>query len=244
MRKLSKTFMMMIMLLCMFSYMGVVSAQASKLADVEKNSISAVSNLLTGKELSSADKAKITALKDKYSLYYQYQVIDADTYSKYKAGDDSAEDAIVKMISDPASKEDLTSENGWSAIEGEQISYSDLEYDVENPTGYIVIVMAAANDGTIYSYKNVYQATSATTLATYSSVAKSAEINDDVEKEDTIEKEDTTTEEADTEDDVEDTEEVEKSEKNPETGISDFAIYLVPLALIAGSTLYLKRRNA
>ena len=36
----------------------------------------------------------------------------------------------------------------------------------------------------------------------------------------------------------------EKSEENPETGISDYAIYMVPLSLVLGTTLYLKRRNA
>ena len=33
-----------------------------------------------------------------------------------------------------------------------------------------------------------------------------------------------------------------KTTKNPETGISDYAIYLVPVCLILGSTLLLKRR--
>ena len=245
MKKLGKTFLTMITLVCMFSYMGVVKAETSKLSSVENGSIAAVSNLLTGKELSNSDKDTITALEGKYKLYFQYKSIDADTYNKYKSGDSSAGTTIANLISDPQSVEELSSADGpWNAVEGTQISYSDLEYDAQNPTGYVVALMAT-KDSNIYTYKNVYQATSATTLATYASVAKTTEVTDE-----TVEKNEATEEEADVggeEEDTEestDSEEVEKSETNPKTGISDVAIYLAPAAIILGSTLYLRRRNA
>ena len=246
MRKLGKSFLMIVMLLCMFSYMGVVKADTAKLSSVEKNSISAVSNLLTGKQLSTADKEKIDALSSKYNLYYQYQIIDSDVYSKYKSGDDAAGVTIANLITDPDSEDDMkNAENGWSQVVDGKVTYSDLEYDAQNPKGYVVALMSVlkSDANKIYTYKSVYQATSATTLATYESVSKAEDIQDqEVTKEQTVEE----PEESDDSDSVDETdsEEVEKSEENPETGISDYAIYMVPLSLVLGTTLYLKRRNA
>ena len=245
MKNFCKTFLMMIIMICVFGYIGVANAATDKLSSVEdSNTITAASNLLTGKDLSTADKSTITTLEGKYTLYYKYAKISSDVYDKYKSGDSSASTTIAGLIKDPADADEL--ENDWNKVSGTQILYNDPDfvYDAENPTGYVIALMALSSDNKIYTYKNVYQLTSATTFATYASIAKGAEVKDEeVQKEETVEKTDEE-EDVDTEEEPEAEEAVEKSTENPETGISDVAIYLVPLAITLGSALYLRRRNA
>lgn len=245
MKKLGKSFLMILMLLCMFSYMGVVkAADALKLKDVESDSITAVENLLTGEALSTDDLSKITALQQKYDLYYSYAKIDADLFSKYKSGDDSVSSTIAGKIPAPTKESEITGDTTtWKVLSGTQISYSDpaLEYNSENPVGYIVALEAVEktpSSGTekkVYDYRNIYQSASTTTLVRYNA---SDNNNEDTPKENPSEeeqpKEDSDqSEESDTE---------EKAESNPETGISDMAIYLVPLSIGVGSVLLFKRR--
>lgn len=247
MRSLSKSFIIII-IMCMFSFISGVNAETGKLSSVESDSVSAVVKLLGGSTLSGDDATKITSLMNKYTLYTKYEVIDDTLYNTYKSDTSNTEagNSIANLIQDPASKSDLDDEsNGWSMIESAGLSYSELEKD----KGYLVALMAVSkSDATkIYKYKTVYQATTDSTLTPYSEVAKSNAEEDDatkkIEKENTAanteESTDEETSEATAEEDVE---KEEKSETNPETGISDYAIYIVPLSLVLGSTLMIKRR--
>lgn len=247
MRSLSKSFVIIVMIMCMFSYMTGVSAATTKLSTVEKDSIKAVIKLLGGSTLSEDNATSITSLLDKYTLYTKYEKIDDTLYSKYKSNtnDETVGKSIADLISDPNKKEDLdNAENGWRKIESAQVEYTDLEKD----SGYLVALMAVSksDETKIYSYKTVYQATSDTTLSTYSDIANN-NVDPDATVEDKSTNEDNSSNETTTDDSEEPTDETveekeEKSDTNPETGISDYAIYLVPLSIIAGSTLMIRRR--
>lgn len=242
MKKFGKSFLMIVVLLCMFSYMGVVNAES--LQSKEAASMNAVYNLLTGKALSDADKETITKLKLTYpNLYYNKVEIPSDVYTKYKNQDSTASKTISDLIEIPSSDQ-LTEDNGWTSIPGTQVSYSNLKYDSSNPTGYLVALAAVTSDNVVYGSKNVFQATSATTLATYSSIANTGDSGDEteVEKQEAEEEEEPEVDKEEAEE--EDVDKEEQAESNPETGISDYAVYLVPLALVAGSALYLRRRVA
>lgn len=249
MRSLSKSFGIILIVICMFSYMMVASAATGKLKDVEKNSISAVIQLLSGSSLAGDSATTITNLMDKYTLYTKYEKINDELYSKYKADTSNSEvgNSIANLITDPASKSDLdNADNGWSLVESTQITYSDLEKD----KGYLIALMAVSksDESKIYSYKTVYQATTSSTLSTYSDIANNNVGSDaDVEKsaaDKDVNKEETDDSEAEDKDDSDtvekDTE--EKADTNPETGINDYAIYLVPLSIIAGSTLMIRKK--
>ena len=258
MKSIGKSLFLILILVCIFGYVGTASAAEQLSSKEDKTVMDAIYNLLSGKALSEDDKSTISTLQEKYKLYYQYKQIDSATYEKYKA--DSADSQTVKTIIDliPTPGCDALSnaasesrEGNWAVIEGTQVSYSNLKYDSSNPAGYLIMLVAdsstdgtACSSSTLYYSKNVYQATSATTLATYKSIASVGDTGDEneVEKQETDEEEDVDKDTEATEEESEDAE--EKAESNPETGISDYAIYLVPLALVAGSALYLRRRVA
>lgn len=258
MRSLVKSLFMVLILVCIFGYVGTADAAEPLSSKEDKTVMDAIYNLLSGKALSEDDKSTISTLQEKYKLYYQYKQIDSDTYNKYKTDstDSQTVNTITDLIQTPgcdslSSAVSESEEGKWAVIEGTQVSYSNLKYDSSNPAGYLIMLIAdASTDGsscsssTLYYSKNVYQATSATTLATYKSIASVGDTGDEneVEKQETDEEEEEDVEkdtEAEEEGDTE-----EKAETNPETGISDYAVYLVPLALVAGSALYLRRRVA
>ena len=239
MRSLSKSFGILIIVMCMFGYITCVNA-VDKLSSVESDSVSAVVKLLGGSTLAGDDATKITNLMNKYSLYYTYKEIDDTLYSNYKNDTSNTQygDAIGNTITDPKSAAELNNENsGWFKLESTEITYSNLTKD----KGYIVALMAVSktDDTKMYRYKTVYQATTDSTLSPYSEVANNGAQSDE---ENTNENESNNEDEnAEENENTEETE--EKADTNPETGISDYAIYIVPLALIAGSTLMI-RRNA
>lgn len=236
MKRIGKYFLMGVMLICMFSYMGVVNAATIKALDTNKDSVKV---LLTGKELSASDATNIESLLGTYSMFYKYEKIDDSVYNSYKSGDSSASSTINKLISDPQSSDELTEDNGWTKISSTQVTYEDLEAEA----GYIVCLFAysGSDTSTLLYYKNVYQATTSSELALTSSIIASSEEGDEVVKKKTVEKEpadeEETTDESEESSDLE-----EKSESNPETGISDVAMIIVPASLIAGTTLMIRRR--
>ena len=247
MRKLGKSLLLIVMLLCMFSYMGVANAigKDAKFLTAEASAQSAIESLLSGQPLSETDKSVLIPLTEKYELYTKPQELTADEYAKFKQGQSADMEQKLYGIINPIDETKFSqlSQSGWSAITNPpQVQYSDLSYDAANPTGYLVVLVAKnKTDSKLYYYGAVYQATSATTLATYASVANGATNTDEVNKD--VDKEETPAEEADVDKD-EAVEKEEKAESNPKTGISDMAIYLVPLSLVAGSALMLKRRHA
>lgn len=244
MKRSIKTLLIVLMLICTFSYMGVVKAASSDFLVKESSADvrTAVISLLEGKELTSSDKEVLSNFKDTYTFYYKITEIDSSKYDEFNSNDSSVSQAAAKEIANsiavPKSTNDLSD---WNTVDFNnlKITYDDLNWSSESTSPYLVALTAVeTSTGSFYNYRGIYESASPSTLVAIS--AKQQENTDqpesDTEDSDDVEK---------TEDDTEDTEDSEeKSESNPETGVSDYAIYLVPLSLIAGSTLMLKRRNA
>ena len=249
MRKLGKSLLMILMLLCMFSYMGVANAlEASKLTTVESSAQTAIEDLLSGKTISgTSSETTIQTLLSKYTMAYKIEKIDSTVYDQYKAntsGNSASTIANLVNLSEYSDFNNLTtiSEKAkkFALIDPAQpqVSHSDLELNA----GYLVVLVAqSTSDQKLYEYRGVYQATTATTLATYNSISKGTGTTDEVDDGNTVDKDATVEKDENVE---KETEEEEKAESNPETGISDFAMYIVPFSLVAGSALMIKRRHA
>lgn len=220
-----KIFNLLLVTVMTFGFIGVVNAEESWSSITDDTSF--LEALLNGESLEGNTAA--TTFFSKYDVYYQYQKIDDATYANYITdirGETStgAEQSINALIPAPSSAGDLGS---WVKIDTPQISYADVEYTEGQKTGYIVAVAAVPKDDTskVYVYRLVTEVTGS------SKMESSYEINCD-EDVDVVTDENTVT----------DTETV--TEENPNTGISDYAIYLVPLALVGGVVLMMRKSFA
>lgn len=215
---MKKVFNLLVVFICCFGFIGVVDAeeQWSSLSD----DTAFINDLIIGTDVSGLDSAK--AFFEKYDVYYtSIKIEDNSVYQDYlkyiiNGESNNSEATINGLVPTVTSVGDL---GAWTKTAASKFTFVDLEQG----KGYVVGVAAVLkSDNTkIYVNRDVYEAVSATTLNRayelhYSDFQTSTTNN---------------------------TEEV-NTENNPDTGISDIAVYLVPVCLLLGSVLMFKRNYA
>ena len=227
---MKKVISFMIMVLAGFGFCTVVNAEETSL-----NSIASVTS-----EIGGSDKEIIqTDSSNKYKFYYKYVTIDNDTFNsyvgvKYKLDntDESSEEYVntesqleeyenvFKSLIPEVTASDLES---WTLASDNEITLSNLIYESDKHNGY-VLAIAAVKDGDtskVYIDRLVLESTSSTTLGqvSYTSSDEQAyDSNEDETSSDAV-----------------------STSNNPNTGISDYAIYIVPVCIILGSVILLRK---
>ena len=128
--------------------------------------------------------------------------------------------ALIPAVNAPS---DITAEgSGWTAANGKVISLSNLVYNQGQHSGYLLAV-AGIKDGdtaNVYMIRMPLEATSATTLGVISYL----------ESDRNAYQTDTNTDSG--------------TDQNPNTGLEDCLYYVVPVSIVLGSILILKRSYA
>lgn len=228
MKKVISVFMTFLMGFC---FIANVNAE-----EVDLSSIASITSDIGGseKEIIQTDSSNT------YKFYYKYVAIDEEDFSTYIEAkyimdntSDSSDDYVTaqsqvaeyedefKGLISEASASDLES---WTLSSDGEINLSDLSYESGKHNGYVLAV-AAVKDGdtnNIYIDRLILESTSSTTLGqiTYNDL-------------------DQTTYGANIEATM--TDDTVNTNDNPNTGISDYAIYLVPICIILGSAILLKK---
>lgn len=227
---MKKVISFMIMVLAGFGFCTIVNAEETSL-----NSIASVTS-----EIGGSDKEIIqTDSSNKYKFYYKYVSIDSDTFNsyvgvKYKLDntDESSEEYVntesqlkeyenvFKSLIPEVTASDLES---WTLSSDNEITLSDLIYESDKHNGY-VLAIAAVKDGDtskVYIDRLILESTSSTTLGqvSYTPADEQAyDSNEDETSSDAV-----------------------STSNNPNTGISDYAIYIVPVCIILGSVILLRK---
>lgn len=227
---MKKVISFMIMVLAGFGFCTIVNAEETSL-----NSIASVTS-----EIGGSDKEIIqTDSSNKYKFYYKYVSIDSDTFNsyvgvKYKLDntDESSEEYVntesqlkeyenvFKSLIPEVTASDLES---WTLASDNEITLSDLIYESDKHNGY-VLAIAAVKDGDtskVYIDRLILESTSSTTLGQVSytpSDEQAYDSNEDETSSDAV-----------------------STSNNPNTGISDYAIYIVPVCIILGSVILLRK---
>lgn len=227
---MKKVISFMIMVLAGFGFCTIVNAEETSL-----NSIASVTS-----EIGGSDKEIIqTDSSNKYKFYYKYVSIDSDTFNsyvgvKYKLDDtdESSEEYVntesqlkeyenvFKSLIPEVTASDLES---WTLASDNEITLSDLIYESDKHNGY-VLAIAAVKDGDtskVYIDRLILESTSSTTLGQISytpSDEQAYDSNEDETSSDAV-----------------------STSNNPNTGISDYAIYIVPVCIILGSVILLRK---
>lgn len=209
-------------------------------AELDFSNVASLTSVIGG-----SDEEIVQIADGTYKYYYKVQVIDDSDFNTYIKSkyivdneDESTDDYVVAqsrvaeyeetfngLIPTINSTSDL---NNWTESTDKQINLSNLNYTAGKHSGYILAV-AAVKDQSIYVTRVILESTSATTLGniTYNeSDATTITTNTNSNTQ-------TTTVETET-----------RTTSNPETGLDDYAIYLVPLSIVMGSVLLLRRNFA
>lgn len=236
---MKKLFLILFMVVFGFSFIGVVNAEETDLSKV------AIVNSVIGgteKEINQTDTSNT------YKYYYKMVEIDQNDFSTYvnakytmENTNDSTdqyataaakvseyETAFYGLIPTVNNASELSS---WTQISNNKITLSNLKYEQGKHNGYVFAVVAVKDgDSNIYINRNILESTSATTLGTITLSSNDASVTN---TQDTVVSNNEVVENQDT-----------NTASNPETGLSDYAIYLVPIALVVGSTILLRRNYA
>ena len=227
-------------LICTFGFIGIVNAE-----EVDLNSVATISTTVGGsdEEIIQVDSSST------YTYYYKYVKIDDsdfNTYinSKYIAenGDDSTDEyatatsqvseyetTFYGLIPTVSGASDVSS---WTKSTDNQIVLKDLTYQQNKHNGYVLAVAAVKEgDSNVYITRIILESKSTTTLGeiTFNDNDENAyneDMSDSSNTENTNIGDDTTT------------------SSNPNTGLNDYAIYLVPLSLVLGSGILLRKTFA
>ena len=231
---MKKVFYLFLMLICGFGFIGVANAESAWPSE----DVSTVNSLLAGADLTG--KTSLTELLAKYDVYYSYvhvtdslldQMLDSGTYTDEYA---SQMEALIPTYADgdayttqtDIAKNQITASNG-------KLTYTGLTYSQDSNNAYTVAIFGIPKDDTtkIYAARDVYQVTSSTTVnyTNFFDEYLSSPVDNDEENNPNYS--------GDVEEDV-------ATETNPNTGIEDYFMYLVPLALVGGSVLMFRRRYA
>lgn len=228
---MKKVISFMIMVLAGFGFCTIVNAEETSL-----NSIASVTS-----EIGGSDKEIIqTDSSNKYKFYYKYAAIDNDTFNsyvgvKYKLDntDESSEEYVntesqleeyenvFKSLIPEVTASDLES---WTLASDNEITLSDLIYESDKHNGY-VLAIAAVKDGDtskVYIDRLILESTSSTTLGQVSYTPSDEQAYDSNEDEML-------------------SDDAVSTSNNPNTGISDYAIYIVPVCIILGSVILLRK---
>lgn len=215
-----------------FCFISAVNAAESDLSTV-----ASLTSVIGG-----TDEEIIQTSDGTYKYYYKIQAIDDSDFATYISskyifdnGDDST-DEYVEAQSRVAEYEEVfyglvptlntTADlNGWTESTDKQINPTSLNYEAGKHHGYVLAV-AAVKDQTIYVSRLILESTSATTL-------EEIIYNESDETLYATTSTQTVTEKKDT-----------KTTSNPETGIDDYTIYLVPISIVLGSAILLRRNYA
>ncbi len=178
-----------------------------------------------------------------YKYYYKIQAIDDSDFNTYvksrfvfENGDGNS-DEYVEAQSRVAEYEDTfaglvptlntTADlNGWTESTDKNIEPTGLTYENGKHHGYVLAV-AAVKDQTIYATRLILESANATTL-------RNIEYNDNDKTVSRNNNSNTSTQ----------TKKATKTTSNPNTGVEDCAIYIVPVSIILGSGILLKRNYA
>ena len=228
MKKLSISLLTIILSFCL---MSTVNA-----AEQSLDTVASLTNVIGGSEQEIVQTGTGT-----YTYYYKTIAIDDSDFSSYVSskyivdnGDDSSDEYVTAqsrvseyettfegLIATLNSTSDL---NSWTKSTNNEIALSNLTYETGTHHGYVLAV-AAVKDSTIYATRVILETKSATTLG-------ALEYNDtDKSNYESSTSDVTTTEETST-------------TENPETGIEDWTIYLVPISIVLGSGIILRRNYA
>lgn len=216
-----------------FCLMSVVNA-----AEASLDTIASLTNVIGGSEQEIVQTGTGT-----YKYYYKTVAIDDSDFNTYinskyivDNGDDSSDEYVTAqsrvseyeetfngLITTLNSTSDL---NSWTQSTNNEINLTNLKYEDGKHHGYVLAVAAVKNgDTNIYVTRVILESKSATTLA-------AIEYNDaDKAAYEASTSEVTTTGETTT-------------AENPETGIEDWALYLVPISIVLGSGIILRRNYA
>lgn len=219
--------------------LGIIPAVNAEESDL--TSIASITEAIGGsdKEIIQTDSA------NKYKFYYKYVAIDSADFSTYITAKYTSENApetsedyttastqvaeyegVFKGLISTVTVSDLQS---WTLSEDGNISLNDLKYESGKHNGYVLAVAAVKDGDTskVYITRLIKESTSETTLGeiTYTAEDQAAYQPD----------EDATTSDEGTNTSV-------TTNSNPNTGISDYAIYLVPICIILGSGILLRRK--
>lgn len=228
---MKKVISFIIMVLTGFGFCTIVNAEETSL-----NSIASVTS-----EIGGSDKEIIqTDSSNKYKFYYKYVTIDNDAFNSY-VGDkyklDNADESskeyvniesqveeyenVFKSLIPEVTASDLES---WTLSSNNEITLSNLIYESDKHNGY-VLAIAAVKDGDtskVYIDRLILESTSSTTLGQVSYTLSDEQAYDS------------------NEDEMVSNDAVSTS-NNPNTGISDYAIYIVPVCIILGSVILLRK---
>lgn len=223
--------LLLIAIIFSFCLVGAVNAAESDLSSVAS---------LTS-TIGSTDEEIIQISDDTYKYYYKIQAIDDSDFSTYISSkyiyenSDENSDEYVNAQSRVAEYEDAfyalvptlntTADlNSWTESTDKQINPTNITYEQGKHHGYVLAVAAVKNNS-IYATRMILESTSTTTLETIT-------YNDN----------DKVTYNSNTQSVQE--EQSKQTTTNPETGLDDYAIYLVPLSIVLGSGILLKRNHA
>lgn len=211
-----------------FCFIASVNAE-----EVDLSSIASVTSTVGGsdKEIIQTDSSNT------YKFYYKYMAIDStdfNTYTNAKYIVDNSSDTSDEYVTASTQVEEYESifrglipevtaaelEN-WSLATDGEISLSDLTFESGKHNGYVLAVAAVKDGDTskVYIDRLILESTSATTLGTIAyTTSNDTTITDSTYEDTTV-----------------------TTNANPNTGISDYAIYLVPFCIIIGSAILLRK---
>lgn len=199
--------------------------------EVDLSSIASITSDVGGedKEIIQTDSSNT------YKFYYKYVAINSEDFNAYVSAlykmenlSDSS-DEFVAIQSQVTQYENTfkglipevkpTDLESWTLSSDGEINLKDLTYESGKHNGYVLAV-AAVKDGdnnNVYINRLILESTSTTTLGQVSyteadQVTYGTTTNDQI-----------------------------NTDSNPNTGISDYAIYLVPICIILGSAILLKK---
>lgn len=199
--------------------------------EVDLSSIASITS-----DVGGADKEIIqTDSSNTYKFYYKYVAINSEDFNAYVGAlykmenlSDSS-DEFVAIQSQVTQYENTfkglipevktTDLESWTLSSDGEINLKDLTYESGKHNGYVLAV-AAVKDGdnnNVYINRLILESTSTTTLG-QASYTEADQVTYGTTTNDQI-----------------------NTDSNPNTGISDYAIYLVPICIILGSAILLKK---
>ena len=241
-----KKFSILLMtIVCSFLFVSVVNA-----AESELDSIAAVTSIVGGddKEIIQIDS------NNTYQYYYKYVKIKdvdfADYVANKKIVDESTDGSnsyitAAKKVGDYEKTffgliptiSNNSSLNSWVKSTNGEIVLNNLNYEDGLHSGYVLAVAAVKNgDNNAYVSRMILESKSKTTLGT---ITYDTTNNGTNETKKVVKSKKVVTKKKQVVDNVD-----KKTNENPNTGISDYALYLAPISIILGSTILLRKNYA
>ena len=240
---MKKIFIITMMLVASFVFAGAVNAK-----EVDLSSIATITATIGGQ-----DKEIIQTGSGTYKYYYRFvkiadndfneylknkYVVDNgnDTTNEYSTAATKAADYEKKFKELIPTVQSTSDTNGWTAVTGNDIPLTGLTYENGKHNGYVLAVMAIKDGATdVYITRGIYESKSPTTLGPINFT--------DADKNTYGTATTTTTTTTTTATETQTQTETVTTEVNPETGISDIAVYLAPASIVLGSALMFRRKR-